>query len=92
MKKIDKTKKTITILAICLVLAIGYIIVMKYNTTQQQRQFEIFQQGAQQGSQQTVLQIAQIAATCQPVALRIDENQTMNLISADCLQQTGTQE
>lgn len=88
MREEDKTKKTMVILAIALVLAIGYIVVMKYNTTQQQKQFEIFQQGAQQGSQQTVLQIAQIAATCQPVALRIDENQTMNLISADCLQQT----
>ncbi len=91
MKKIDKTKKTITILAICLILAIGYIVVMKYNTAQQQRQFEIFQEGAQQGAQQAIMQIAQIAATCQQVPLRLENNQTMDLIAVDCLQQTTTQ-
>ncbi|TKJ17517.1 hypothetical protein CEE44_03200 [Candidatus Woesearchaeota archaeon B3_Woes] len=92
MRQEEKTKKTMVILAIALVIAIGYIVVIKYNTAQQQKQFEIFQQGTQQGAQQTVIQMAQLASTCQEVTLRLENNQTMNLIAVDCIQQTGTKQ
>ncbi len=88
MRQEDKTKKTMIILAIALIIAIGYIVVMKYNTAQQQKQFEIFQEGVQQGAQQTVIQMAQLAASCKEVTLRLENNQTINLIAVDCLQQT----
>ncbi len=88
MKQEEKTKRIMVILTIALVLAIGYIVVMKYNLAQQQKQFEIFQEGIQEGQKQAVFQIAQIAATCQQVPLRLENNKTINLIAVDCLQQT----
>ena len=60
---------------------------MKYNLAQQQKQFEIFQEGAQEGAKQTVIQMAQLASTCQEVTLRLENNQTMNLIKVGCPQQ-----
>ena len=44
----------------------------------------LYQQGAQDGYEQGIIQVAQQALTCQEVPLRI-ENQTISLIAVDCL-------
>ena len=77
----------IIILAILLIITISYLIIDKYQETRQEKQIEIYQQGAQYGYQQAILQIAQQAVTCQPVPLGIGNNQTINLIAVGCLQQ-----
>lgn len=81
-------KIAIITLAILLVIAAGYIGLGKYNNWKQQGQIEVFQQGAQYGFEQAVIQVAQQAVTCEQVPLRI-ENQTINMIAVECLQQQG---
>ncbi len=70
------------ILVVLLVLTIGYIAIDKY----QEKQTEIYQEGAQYGYEQAILQVMQQAVTCQQVPLTI-ENQTINIIAVGCLQQ-----
>ena len=82
-------KKTLVItiiLAILLVSTIGYIIIDKYQEKRQEKQAEIYQQGAQYGYEQAMIQIIQQAVTCQQVPLRIG-NQTINIVAVGCLQQ-----
>ena len=52
----------------------------------QQEQLTVYQQGAQYGYEQAIIQVVQQAATCQQVPLRI-QNQTINMIAVDCLKQ-----
>ena len=59
--------------------------ITKYNDVKQQEQLEVFQQGAQYGYEQAVVQIAGMAVSCEQVPLRI-ENQTINMIAVECLQ------
>ncbi len=73
------------ILVVCLVLAVGYIVFDKYSEAQQREQLTIFQQGAQYGYEQAIVQLVQQAVTCQQVPINI-ENQTVNLIAVECLQ------
>jgi len=72
------------ILAILLVSAISYIIIDKYQEKKQREQIEIYQQWAQYGYEQAIIQIMQQVVTCQQVPLRI-ENQTINIIAIGCL-------
>jgi len=74
------------ILAILLVSTIGYIIIDKYQEKKQKEQVDVFQQGAQYGYEQAIIQIMQQAVTCQQVPLTI-RNQTINIIAVGCLQQ-----
>ena len=73
------------ILVVCLVAAVGYIVFDKYQEVQQKEQLTIFQQGAQYGYEQAIVQLVEQAATCQQVPISI-ENQTVNLIAVECLQ------
>ncbi|MCK5321613.1 hypothetical protein KAJ38_03470 [Candidatus Pacearchaeota archaeon] len=73
------------ILIVCLVLAVGYIVFDKYQEVQQEEQLSIFQQGAQYGYEQAIVQLVQQAVTCQQVPISI-KNQTVNLIAVECLQ------
>ena len=73
-----KNKIIIIILAILLVLAVGYIFKDKYTESK-------IQQGIQLGYQQAIIQIIQQVITCQQVPLRIG-NQTINIIAVDCIQ------
>ncbi len=82
-----KLSKVVIILAILLIIAVGYIAVDKYSAAKQKEELGIFQQGAQYGYEQAIVQVAQQAATCQQVPLRIG-NQTINIIAVDCLQKT----
>ncbi len=82
----DKRKNIlITVLVILLVLAVGYIVVGSYIGWKQNQNIEIYQQGAQYGYEQAIIQVAQLAVVCEPVPLRI-ENQTINVVSVDCLE------
>ena len=74
------------ILVVCLVFAVGYIVFDKYQEAQQEEQLGIFQQGAQYGYEQAIVQLVQQAVTCQQVPISI-ENQTVNLIAVECLQE-----
>ena len=74
------------VLILLLVLAGGYIAFSKYTAWNQENQIGTFQQGAQYGYQQAILQIANQVATCQQVPLTIS-NQTINIIAVECLQQ-----
>ena len=80
-----KEKKSIlvAILVVLLILSVGYIVLERYTTWKQSSQNEIFQQGAQFGYGQAIIQIAQQASTCQQVPLII-ENQTLNIIAVGC--------
>ena len=89
-----KQKLLIAVLGILLVVAVGYIAYDKWQIAQQEQQLSAFQQGAQYGYQQAVLQLFQQALTCQPVPLYFNNgtaNQTVNLIAVECLQQAQNQ-
>jgi len=82
----NKSKTITIILAISLVLALGYIGIGKYSAYKQEKELGVFQQGAQYGYEQAVVQIAGMAVSCEQVPLQI-ENQTINMIAVECLQQ-----
>lgn len=75
---------TIVVLIVLLVLAIGYIVYDRYSNYQSQKQLSVYQQGAQFGYQQAILQLMQNAPTCQPIPVTYN-NQTVNLIAVECL-------
>ncbi|MFC1769167.1 hypothetical protein ACFLZX_05375 [Nanoarchaeota archaeon] len=77
---------TVIILGVLLVVAISYIVIGEFQEKKQQEQLTIYQQGAQYGYEQAVLQIVQQAITCQPVPLFV-QNQTINMVAVECLQQ-----
>jgi len=72
----------ILVLVVLLSASLSYIVYGQY----QEKQDEIYNQGAQDSFQATVLEIARVAITCQQVPLIIG-NQTINMIAVDCLQQ-----
>lgn len=74
----------VIILAVLLIAAITYIVVDKSSDSKTERESKIYQQGVQVGYQQTIIQIANAAATCQQVPLVIG-NTSMNMIWVDCL-------
>ena len=85
MKKPDKQKLTLIILAVLLVLAIGYIAVDMYMEVKQRQQVSIFQQGMQAGYEQAIVQLVRQASACQPIPLYVG-NQTVEFIAVECLQ------
>ena len=87
-------KKQITImiilgvlLVLALVLALGYIVIDKFQAARQEEAMQIFQQGVQVGYEQAVLQLIQQALTCQTVPVYAG-NTTINVIAVECLQGT----
>lgn len=83
-----KQRIAIVVLVVLLIGSVGYIGISRYNVGKEERQMEVFQQGAQYGYEQAVIQIAQRAVTCEQVPLRV-ENQTIDMIAVDCLRQEG---
>ena len=84
-----KTKTLVTIvivLALLLVVAVGYIVFDKYKAKVVQQQVGIYQQGIQQGQQQALNAVYQQALTCKPTPI-VMNNQTINIIAVECLQQ-----
>lgn len=80
-----KISVLIVILIILLVLSVGYIVYERYNQYRQQKEFSAFQQGAQAGYEQAIIQVVQQATTCNQVPLRVG-NDTINIIAVNCLQ------
>jgi len=78
-----KINLVVLVLSILLILAIGYIGYDKYIEIQFQKQISVYQQGAQAA----ITQIYQSAAppNCQQVPIFYN-NQTINIISVECLQ------
>ena len=75
----------VLVLTVLLILAIGYISYGFFTNWKQATQLGTFQQGAQYGYQQAIVQVAQQASTCQQIPLIIG-NQTVNIIAVECLQ------
>lgn len=73
-------------MAALLIATVSYIGIDKYFQARQAEQLSLFQQGAQAGYQQAVLQLMQQAATCRQVPLFYN-NQTINVIAVECLSQ-----
>jgi hypothetical protein len=73
-------------LAFLLVLTLSYLAFSEYNKWKQNRELEIYQQGAQYGYEQAVMQVVQQAVTCQAVPLRVG-NETISIVAIDCLTQ-----
>lgn len=84
---ISKSTLAIAVLSVLLVIALGYIGITQYQTTQQQRDLGIFQQGQQSGAQQTTLYLFQQGASCQPIPITAN-NQTMNMLPVECVSQS----
>jgi len=63
---------TIIVLAVLLAVAFGYIGFIEYQKYNNQQQLSVFQQGAQYGYEQAIIQVAQQAVTCEQVPLRIE--------------------
>lgn len=82
----DKQKMITIALAVVVVVALAYIFIGKYQESKTQEQITIYQQGAQDGYQQAIVQLVQQAATCQQVPITV-QNQTLNLIAVECLRQ-----
>ena len=82
--KIRKQTWIIIGLVVLLVVAGGYVGMGKYNDLREEKELGLFQQGAQYGFEQAVIQIAGMAISCDQVPLRV-ENQTINMIAVDCL-------
>ncbi len=79
-----KTSIVVVVLIVLLVLAVGYIGYTKYASWKQQKDFGIYQQGAQFGYQQAVMQVFQPASQCQQVPITYN-NQTINVVAVGCL-------
>ena len=85
-KMSKKIKISVIILAVLLVLALGYIGYDKYSIWKQANQLGVFQQGAQYGYEQAITQIYQLSAppNCQQVPIFFN-NQTINVFAVECL-------
>ena len=83
--KRDSKKIAILVLLFLLIIAVGYIAFDKIKERKLQEQIEIYQQGAQYGYEQAIIQIVQQAVTCNEVPLRV-ENETINMIASECLE------
>ena len=63
----------------------GYIAFTSYREKTLDKEFSIYQLGAEFGYEQAVLQLFQQAMTCEPVPIRV-ENDTLSMIAIECLQ------
>ena len=81
-----KTNLAVLVLAILLVLAVGYITYDKFMIWKQQKDVSIFQTGAQYGYEQAISQLFQQVSSCQQVPIMYN-NQTVNIVAVECLSQ-----
>jgi len=75
----------VAVLIVLLALSLGYIGYSSYSARSLEKQVTLYQQGMQEGYEQGIIQVAQQAASCQQVPLRIG-NQTLNIVAVECLQ------
>ncbi|MBL7051276.1 hypothetical protein ISS04_03915 [Candidatus Woesearchaeota archaeon] len=81
-----KFKTTILILAIFLVLSIGYIAIDKYQSSREQQLMATYQGGYNKGVQDAVVSLYQQTDNCQPATINIG-NLTKQVFDVACLQQ-----
>jgi len=82
---VNKKIKIITvILAVLLVLSLGYIVYGKFVAWNQQKDVSNFQSGAQYGYEQAVSQLFQQVQSCEQVPIFVN-NQTINIVAVECL-------
>lgn len=85
----EKQNIIITILAVLLIVATGYITYEFYKDRQlekQQEQISILNQGFNIGYERAITQIMEQLSSCQPVPIYAN-NMTKQVISTDCLRQ-----
>ncbi len=78
-------KKTIAIIvmAVILLIAVGYIVDLKLGNAKEIRETEIFNNGAIEGYTFAIQNMMQEVSKCEPVPLTY-ANQTINLIALEC--------
>jgi hypothetical protein len=82
--KMDRKTSIIVLLALLLIIAIGYIGVSEYNRLKSERELGIYQQGVKSGGDQTLLYLFQQGSTCKPIPLFVN-NQTITMIPIECV-------
>ncbi len=87
MVRMDKQRLIIVVLIVVLLFALSYIVFDFVRTRQEVQNSNFFQIGAQQGYEQAIIEIVQLAVTCQQVPLLIN-NQTINIVAVECLKNT----
>lgn len=76
--------KTTIILAVLLLLALGYIADDKFTESRQKDMIGAYQKGIIDGQTQAVIAVMQESAKCQPVTLR-SGNTTLEVVATACL-------
>lgn len=76
----------IVVLAVLLLVAIGFIAVTQIQQYNKEKSIEIYQMGMQAGYETAVQQLMQQLATCQAVPLYAG-NVTIEAVAVECLQQ-----
>lgn len=79
----NKTKLTISILVIALVLVSGLYIYDQYKEHQQERDIQVFQAGAEA----QIIDIIKVVAQCKETYPITIQNQTITLVAYECLQE-----
>lgn len=74
------------ILALLLIISVGYITFSFYRQNQYKNQLTAYQSGLQAGYEQAVFQLIQQAVTCSPVPIHVG-NQSLSVIAVDCIKQ-----
>lgn len=85
---IETRTAIIIILALLLSSAVAYIAEDKYHQFQDTQRALGAQEGFKEGYQKAILEISQLASTCQQVPLVIG-NTTLNVVAVDCLRGSG---
>ena len=85
MVNIQQSKKAIIILAILLIISMGYIGIDKYQESQETKLLNVYQKGYGKGIQETVVSLYQKTENCQTARIQID-NVSKQIFDTACLQ------
>ena len=83
-KKIDKTKITITVLAVLLIISVSYIAIDKFQNMRINELQQVYQQGYSQGVRDTVISLMQQTENCVSTTITVG-NLTREVIDITCL-------
>ncbi len=83
MKKINN-KKIIIFLVVLLLISLSYIAFQKYEENKKNKLDQIYKQGLEDGYSESIKQIIDALATCQPVPIYAGEK-VVNAIAIECL-------
>jgi len=77
----------IVILAVLLIIAVGYIVKTEVQERQMEEQLNVFQSGMQAGYQQAIVQLIQDSEDCQVVPVRI-ANISRSFVDTSCVRRS----